>query len=142
MGFGEAIAVMKNLFKIVEPADELEACLNEQQAMGVKLSPRLRNALAMYALIKKDAPDPDTDELLSFRDSCWYYLDILDELEANPSLVPPELNEAFTNYKTYLKAAQAAGEKGFDRQRAKWEKKHRRAYEPKPRRNLIGEPLE
>lgn len=142
MGFAEAITVMKNLYKIVQPADQIEACLTEQQAKGVMLSPRLRNALAMYALIKKNAPDPEPGELLSFRDSCWYYLDILDELEANPDLLPDALAEAFATYRDHLKAAQAAGEKGFDHQRAKWEKKTGRTYQPKPRRNLIGEPLE
>lgn len=142
MGFVDAIAVMKNLYKIVQPADEIEAYLNEQQAKGAELSPRLRNALAMYAFVKKDAGDPDPTDLMSFQDSCWYYLDILDELEANPDLLPASFAETFATYKTYLKAAQAAGERSFEKQRAKWEKKSGRAYEPKPRRNLIGEPLD
>lgn len=63
----------------------LLAVLNE--ARGAKLSPRLRNAMAMYDLMKTNPPEDIGLEFSSFTDSNWYFLDIRDEIEANPALL-------------------------------------------------------
>ena len=137
----DVFKVVKNLAKAMRPGDKIVECLNRQQTQGVRLSPKLRNALAMYALMKTNPPEVDGKEFLSFSDSNWYYLDILDEIEANPSLLPSGFEKTFASYKSCVKAAQEAGERGFDQERAKWEKKNHCTYQPKPRPNLIGEPL-
>lgn len=143
MGFGDVISIIKNLYKALKQAEEILAHLKDQESRGVELSPRLRNAMAMFELAKTgDTPDPDPKDICSFSDTSWYYLDLRDEIEAHPELLPANLTETFSAYKNYLAAAQAAGERNFDKERAKWEKKNKRAYRPKPRPNLIGEPLE
>ena len=143
MGLADAITVMKNLYKAMKPGDKIVAYLKSQQGKGAKLSPRLRNAMAMYDLSKtEEAPEPKSKDLYSFSDSAWYFLDIRDELAMTPDLLPANLADAFSSYRAYIDAAQAAGERSFDKERAKWEKKNRKTYQPKPRINLIGEPLE
>lgn len=133
---------IKNLAKAMRPGDKIVAYLNKQKNQGVQLSPKLRNALAMYALMKTNPPETDSNEFQSFSDSSWYFLDILDEIEANPTLLPPSFDKTVASYKSSVKAAQEAGERAFARERPKWEKKNHREYQPKPRPNLIGEPLE
>lgn len=138
----DTFKVVKNLAKAMGPADKITQYLNDQQAQGAQLSPKLRNALAMYALMKTNPPETDSKEYLSFNDSDWYYLDILDEIEANPGLLPSSFAGIVASYKSCVKAAQEAGERVFAAECPKWEKKNKRTYQPKPRPNLIGEPLE
>lgn len=138
----DTFKVVKNLAKAMGPADKIVGGLEKQQAQGAQLSPKLRNAMAMYKRMKTNPPAVDSKEYLSFNDSNWYYLDILDELEANPGLLPGSFASTVASYKASVKAAQEAGNRVFAVECPKWEKKNRRAYEPKPRPNLIGEPLE
>lgn len=109
---------------------------------GAKLSPRLRNAMAIYDLMKTNPPESINGGFTSFTDSSWYFLDIRNEIEANPALLTTSLAGAFDSCKSAVKAAQKSGERGWDRERAKWEQKNGRKYEPRPRLNFIGEPLE
>lgn len=118
----------------------LLAVLNEVR--GTKLSAKLRNAMAMYDLMKTNPPESINGGFTSFTDSSWYFLDIRDEIEANPALLAANLAGTFDAYKSALKAAQESGERGWDRECAKWEQKNGRKYEPRPRPSLIGEPLE
>lgn len=141
-GFGDAIQIFKLLYKAQKQGDKIEKYLNKQQSKGTTLSPRLRNALAMYALVKKNAPESDPKDLEMFEDHSWYFLDMVTELEANPGLLPDSFAETMNTFSFCVKRAQEISDRDFDRRRAKWEKKNRREYQPKPRPNLIGEPLE
>ena len=67
----------------------LLAVLNEVR--GTKLSANLRNAMAMYDLMKTSPPEDIGSEFSSFTDSSWYFLDIRDEIEANPALLTTSL---------------------------------------------------
>lgn len=67
----------------------LLAVLNEVR--GAKLSAKLRNAMAMYDLMKTNPPEDIGSEFSSFTDSNWYFLDIRDEIEANPALLAANL---------------------------------------------------
>lgn len=143
MGLGAVLSMMKNLTMALQPADEILAYFNEQQAKGAKLPPRLRNALLYYERSKDDGGDDiDSDDLYSFSDTSWHFLDIRDELSAHPELIPAKLEETFKSYKKRIDAAEQAGTRDWDKERAKWEKKNKRTYQPKPRPNLIGEPLD
>ena len=118
----------------------LLAVLNEVR--GAKLTAKLRNAMAMSDLMKTNPPESINGGFTSFTDSSWYFLDIRDEIEANPALLAANLAGTFDAYKSALKAAQESGERGWDRECATWEQKNGRKYEPRPRPSLIGEPLE
>lgn len=138
----DAIQIFKLLYKAMKQGDKITKYLKKQQSKGLELSPRLRNAIAMYDLAKKNPPDSDAKDLEMFEDHSWYYLDILSELEANPDLVPDNLAEAYNTYSFCVKRAQELHDKDFDKRRAKWEKKYHKTYQPKPRPNLIGVPLD
>lgn len=142
MGLFSVLNGVRLLAKAMSSGDQIVASLKDQQAAGTTLSPHLRNAMAMYDLMKTNPPEDIGKEFSSFVDTNWYFLDIRDEVEANPALLPTGLAGAFDAYKSALKAAQESGERGWDRERAKWEKKNGRKYEPRPRPNLIGEPLD
>lgn len=142
MGLFDVFTVVKSLAKAMGPGDKITTYLKDQQAAGAVLSPKLRNAIAMYDLMKTNPPDDIGKEFSSFADANWYYLDICSEIEANPGLLPESLADAFETFKSCVKTAMEAGDRTFARECAKWEKKNGRKYQPKPRPNLIGEPLE
>lgn len=140
--WSEVAEMFKITFKILKPMGKIVHYLNKQQAKGVELSPRMRNALAMINLLQNKSPKTDPKELLSFEDAGWFYLDLLAELEANPDLLPDSYAETLNSYTFYVRRLEDLCARDFERRRPKWEKKNHREYQPKPRPNLIGEPLE
>lgn len=142
MGLLAVLNEVRLLAKAMGYGDKIVADLKEQQVRDTKLSPKLRNAMAMYDLMKTDSPEGVDEGFTSFTDSNWHFLDIRNEIETSPAPLPANLAGAFDSCKSAVKAAQESDEHGWDRECAKWEKKNGRKYEPRPRPSLIGEPLE